>query len=401
MTPPLVTKLLAQLFQQLIHEKVASVRPTRDLAYLALVSTKDEEDTKIASTNADASSMNVDSDVPASSADPRAGAEGLAAGQSVDLADRKEKSGSPSVLGKRSSDHFEEEVAQMDVDGASPTTRRTSPEAIGSDLRSLDRGGDKEDALIAQAGEDGVMEIIPEGEARKASVLKPEPEEKANPPPLPPRKTSTLETNMMFGRQQDVGEAMDNVLFQIEAALDDSKIPKPSPPPTLAGKPCSFIQSLFYGCTQQKLEFEAEEDGARLKEETFGYQLIDVTEDGHDLYDGLDAAYTPSLVEIDGKKARRQDIITQLPPIFQIQLQRVQFDRIKKQVYKCNAYMPFPQTLRLGRYLSPEGRSPEFAAKLSRSRELRSELTSLQAKLARLEQKDDDKVSHCFVCYIS
>lgn len=196
----------------------------------------------------------------------------------------------------------------------------------------------------------------------------------------------------MFGRQNDVSEAMDNVIFQIESALDDSKIPKPSPAPTLAGQPCSFVQSLFYGTSLSTLEFESDSDMKRTKEETFGYQLVDVAKDGNDLYDGLDAAFTPSIVEVEGKKARRQDILTQLPPILQIQLQRVQFDRTTSRVYKSNAYMPFPQTLRMGRYLSAEGRSSEFANKQSRSSELRSELTKLQEKLAKLEQKDEDQV---------
>lgn len=316
--------------------------------------------------------------------------EGLAAGQSANVSPGAKKLGSPSVLGKRTSDHFDEDGGQMDVDER-PTVKIGSPEAMADSEQPVDDPVTSTGDMVAQDAENGVVEIVPESQARKPSG----PSQQNAPPPLPPRtpSTSIAETNMMFGRQNDVSEAMDNVLFQIESALDDSKIPKTVQPPTLAGQPCSFVQSLFYGTTLQSLEFETEGEGKRVKEETFGYQLVDVAKDGKDLYDGLDAAFTPSIVDIEGKKAKRQDILTQLPPILQIQLQRVQFDRATARIYKSNAYMPFPQTLRMGRYLSPEGRSSEFAAKQSRSSELRSELTRLQEKLVKLEQKDEDQAS--------
>ncbi|KAK9899710.1 cysteine proteinase [Cystobasidium minutum MCA 4210] len=403
------TKLLSQLFSELIHDKAASVRPTRDLAYLALVSSKDEDALASpalqpapalsggeAPNTTDGAEMAIDGEpidqtVKANTAD-QVGTEGLAAAQSAEIDTAAEKVGSPSVLGKRNSDHFEDETAQMDIDPNASTRKTTSPEAVESALAASASSSGGEGDLIAQAGEDGVMEIVPESRARKASIPAPQ-NAPGTPPPLPPRTASTsiATTNMMFGRQNDVSEAMDNVLFQIESALDDSRIPKPSPAPTLSGEPCSFVQSLFYGTSLSTLELESDPDSKRTKEETFSYQLVDVAKDGNDLYDGLDAAFTPSIVEVEGKTARRQDILTQLPPILQIQLQRVQFDRTTSRVYKSNAYMPFPQTLRMGRYLSAEGRSADFAAKQSRSTQLRSDLTKLQARLAKLEQKDEDQ----------
>lgn len=390
------------------------MRPTRDLAYLALVSSKDEETASLppaeqpttsgeeTKENGNGAETKVDSEaampfinqVTASAAE----GEGLAAAQSANNASRDQKLGSPSVLGKRTSDHFDEDTGQMDIDTDGPAAKTSSPEPIEkSEQTSRDRSGDAT-GMVAQNGEDGVVEIVAEYQARTASLPQGEEPKARSPPPLPPRTASTTiaETNMMFGRQNDVSEAMDNVLFQIESAIDDSKISRQSNPPTLGGQPCSFVQSLFYGTTLQTLEFETEEDAKRVKEETFGYQLVDVAKDGNDLYDGLDAAFAPSIVDIEGKKAKRQDVLTQLPPILQIQLQRVQFDRATSRVYKSNAYMPFPQTLRMGKYLSPEGRSPEFAAKQSRSSQLRSELTKLQAKLLRLEQKDEDQVGCTF-----
>ena len=99
--------------------------------------------------------------------------------------------------------------------------------------------------------------------------------------------------------------------------MADSKIPRAKLGPTTRR---SFIQSLFYGTSRQTLDFEVP-DAQRIKEEAFSYLLVDVAQEGRDLYDGLDASFSPSVVEVDGKPARRQDVITELPPILQIQLQ--------------------------------------------------------------------------------
>jgi hypothetical protein len=59
----------------------------------------------------------------------------------------------------------------------------------------------------------------------------------------------------------------------------------------------------------------------RVKEEEFFHLLVDVAHEGRDLYDGLDATFDESIVEIDGKKARRRVSLKELPAILQIQLQ--------------------------------------------------------------------------------
>ena len=58
-----------------------------------------------------------------------------------------------------------------------------------------------------------------------------------------------------------------------------------------------------------------------MKEEAFSYLLVDIAQEGRDLYDGLDASFSPSIVEVDGKRAKRLDVLTELPPILQLQLQ--------------------------------------------------------------------------------
>ena len=78
---------------------------------------------------------------------------------------------------------------------------------------------------------------------------------------------------------------------------------------------------LFYGKTRQTLDFDEAPEASRSKEETFSYLLVDVAEEGRDLYDGLDLAFEPSAVEIEGHKAKRKVGLLEAPPVLQIQLQ--------------------------------------------------------------------------------
>jgi hypothetical protein len=58
-----------------------------------------------------------------------------------------------------------------------------------------------------------------------------------------------------------------------------------------------------------------------IKEEQFAYLLVDVAEEGRDLYDGLDKVFDESEVEVENGKACRRVGLVELPPILQIQLQ--------------------------------------------------------------------------------
>lgn len=70
---------------------------------------------------------------------------------------------------------------------------------------------------MAIEGKDGVTEISPyQPPSSQPPPLPPRPK-----PQQPPRHKSTTYTGeMMFGKQHDVSEAMENVMFQIEAFVD-------------------------------------------------------------------------------------------------------------------------------------------------------------------------------------
>ncbi|KAI9510784.1 hypothetical protein F5148DRAFT_509712 [Russula earlei] len=327
---------LAELFWHLEHADIASVTPTMQLAKLALVTSKDEED-DIEQTATDSSN---DTDATlVEDALPRAGA---VTGSPVG----SPGASSSSVLGKRSRD-----------------------KEIGSRM-SLDSVTDKDNYVIisksADAGPSGMggaAEIeMKDVDAPTISYVKP--------PPLPPRKTS--ESVMMFGRQHDVSECMDNCVFQIETALlkfdglDESEMGK-----------SSVVKRLFYGSLRQRLIAPTSEGSRALSshetENVFSILPVSVSDEGYDLYDGL-SSYFHSTAQLDSNTVSMEITLIDLPPVLQIQLQRVQWDRETGQSWKSQAYVKFGDTICVDRFLDSANpdkrvRSEAILADLNRCRD--------------------------------
>jgi ubiquitin carboxyl-terminal hydrolase 25/28 len=158
-----VVSELAELFWNLEHADNASVTPTMELAKLALVTSKDEED-DIEQTATDSSN---DTDATlVEDAPPRAGP---IAGSPVG----SPGASSSSVLGKRSRD-----------------------KEIGSRM-SIDSATDKDNyVIISKSPDAGPSGVGGAAEIEMKEVEAP-PQPGSKPPPLPPRKTA--ESVMMFG----------------------------------------------------------------------------------------------------------------------------------------------------------------------------------------------------------
>jgi len=56
------------------------------------------------------------------------------------------------------------------------------------------------------------------------------------------------------------------------------------------------------------------------KEDLFSHLLVNVSDEGYDLYDGL-GGYFYDMVEFEGRKAIMDVTLVELPPVLQIQLQ--------------------------------------------------------------------------------
>jgi ubiquitin carboxyl-terminal hydrolase 25 len=67
------------------------------------------------------------------------------------------------------------------------------------------------------------------------------------------------------------------------------------------------------------------------KEDLFSNLPVNVAEDGFDLYDGL-SGYFDDIVEFEGKKARMEVSLVELPPLLQVQLQ------VLNQAYNLNIF---------------------------------------------------------------
>lgn len=169
---------MSSLFSNLIHASSTSIRPEKDLAYLALVTSQDEqEETSLPPQQQNTATF---------SQEPNA--EPVTSPMEMDESRAQSLPEPPAVASS----------ASGDGSGAAHQSSQRVNEA----------------PLVAQETKDGTTEIVPYQPPS------------SQPPPLPPRpqnqppakSRSSIHTGeMMFGKQHDVSEAMDNVMFQIDA----------------------------------------------------------------------------------------------------------------------------------------------------------------------------------------
>ncbi|EKM61525.1 uncharacterized protein PHACADRAFT_85514 [Phanerochaete carnosa HHB-10118-sp] len=353
---------LADLFRNLEYSDQAAVTPTLDLAKLALVTTQDEEEDDQGGAGTDTSN-----DTDATLVD-----DGTMRRSSPSPIRSPKTPPSPSVLGKRNRGR----VPDVDMEGITTSE------------------GEKDYVMVSKASTPP-RESERSTPERKASSSKHKTTEKEDvvmkdsqerkPPPLPPRKAATTsDTGMMFGRQHDVSECMDNCMFQIETALlnfQDQGLSGSQSDKT------SVIKRLFYGKKRQLLTPLTDADAKKQKsstthekEDLFSHLHLNVSDESFDLYDGL-GRYFDDIVELDGVKRRMEVTLVDLPPLLQIQLQRVQFDRETQQAYKSQAYVKFDETLCMDRFL--DSADPE---KRARTKDIQVKLNAARDRIQRFTQ---------------
>ncbi|KEI39589.1 uncharacterized protein L969DRAFT_103491 [Mixia osmundae IAM 14324] len=372
---------LQVLFNSLASSPVRSIAPTKQLAYLALVSTKDDD--RMSSNNdsgSELTSSTIDTDVT--------------------LVDPPVSTIVPLTPAKRNGDHLD----VTESHNGSP--QKASAEIAAEPLvrtDTLERLSAVSKSMTAQEV-DGVTEIkLVEDESQLDSLSSPSiilpklPSRPAEPAAgKTPAKSAASPlggTNeMMFGKQNDVSECLDNVLFQIEVALSSATHVDE---PMTGIDALNVIQSTFFGKTRQMLTAVDSSKGEieRLKEETFVALLLNVSEEGRDIYDGLDAVFDESEVESEGVLVTRSVQPIHLPPVLQIQLQRAQFDRMTKRSYKSNVYVAFEDTICLDRYLTPAGKEHDVSEKKAAAVAARRDMDAARLKLDKLQSMDGEKVA--------
>ncbi|SPO24433.1 related to UBP2 - ubiquitin-specific proteinase [Ustilago trichophora] len=383
---------LGQLFHQLIHANALSVRPDRELAYLALVSSRAEElegeFTSITENGPNGQSMNGQNDGQVMSSDP------------VCL----------------------EETQGLGTSAPGPST------AANNDV--MDTTPDEPPATVPTAFPAPVVPAVgsappplPPRPGRKNTVV--DATEAAIPPPA--RRNSL----MQLGAQQDVSECLDNCMFQLEVALAISKDVSSnakeqnmdidfSEEPKVTNAASSdddtsddLLTNLFLGKTCQRIEADImansssgsdqtnqvagdtltrpaqphKQPSTHIKHEVFKILPIDVLEEGRDVYDGFDGFFdSDTFVATSGAVQRRSVTLLSAPPLLQIQLQRVQYDRVTMRAFKSQAHLDMPETLYVDRYMdldpSDGGNAVrivkrlDYQAKRRRTEELRAKLAA-------------------------
>ncbi|KAG6840763.1 hypothetical protein C0991_004548 [Blastosporella zonata] len=353
---------LAELFFNLEYAEAAAVTPSIDLAKLALVTSRDEEEDE-ADRGASDSSNDTDATL-VDDAPPRASVTDPSA-ENV----RSPTLSPHSVLGKRSRD-IERQPSVMDLD--SPTTFPSSPGREDFLSTPSRLSSDSPPPLMAPGSPSRMPEASGSRSSSHMDVEVPD-APLPKPPPLPPRKNQTSDSVMMFGKQHDVAECMDNCMFQIETALLKFDGVSESEQGQSSDK-TSVVKRLFYGKLRQRLTGpQPSRSSVHEKEDLFSHLPVNVTNDGVDIYDGL-SGYFDDVVEFNGEKRRMEVSLVDLPPVLQIQLQRVQFNRETLQPYKSQAYVKFGETIYMDRFMDnadPEkkARSKAIQARLNTVRE--------------------------------
>lgn len=138
---------------------------------------------------------------------------------------------------------------------------------------------------------------------------------------------------------------------RMASSLTKSKS-KSSPLPFEQGKVADKRKSsLFYGKTKSYITAQ---NGTRSKEELWSDIKVDVATGSRDIYSAIDGAFDMQEVSVDDSLVEQFGAISKLPPILQIQVQRVQFDPVKKSSFKSTHHLDLKETIYLDRYMDTQ-----------------------------------------------
>ncbi|KAF7723179.1 ubiquitin-specific protease ubp2 [Apophysomyces ossiformis] len=279
--------LLRDLFINLTYSIEKAISPVYELAYMALLNEKEEEEKKIGPTTLSA----LKEDVSSVSAD-------------------EIRKGPLSVGSTATRSEPEESGFVTSLDCANETS--TDQESKPDNSEGFFTESEMEQAVPEGSPKDN--EDLPSYEEALSgpSIIleKKEPEKNV--------KKQTNAANMMFGKQQDVTECMGNVMYLLEAALKPLEIKD-------GEQVRDMVRDTFYGKARQILTYRDAETAVnvkKVKEEEFSHLIVDACE-GKDLYDGLDEYFFADKVENfrGGHEAVREVTVSSFPPVLQIIVQ--------------------------------------------------------------------------------
>lgn len=337
-------KSLGGLFQKMTDTHDRYVVPEEDLAYMSLVPPEEDVAAQAAAAEAVKEQENIR----------------LKAAEAAEL--RAKQSTQPEEVEEADAEEVETEpLESFDNMDTSSSSSSPSPSSPMEEVKLDESGVHIYDQSVSSSVEP------PEMQVEVQSMLS------ANSGPSPNLKP-TRDLSTALQRQQDVTECIENVLFQIEAAVRASGA---SPD----GEQQDLVKDLFYGSTVQTLQNASGEGQVRKKSELFSTLMVDVADGPRDIYDALDSYFNYEVVKMSEGETVRELSIQKLPPILQIQIQRVQFDRSTGKPYKSTAPLTFGDTVYLDRYLETE--DAQILKRRARVRELRPKLSQVEEALKK------------------
>lgn len=203
------------------------------------------------------------------------------------------------------------------------------------------------------------------------------------PPPVPPRPTPQLDPQQQLieeveiGAQQDVTEVINNVLFQSQCAIRPTSI-------ATDGEQVDLVKDLFYGQTRSYI---LSGENTRSKEERWCDIKVDVATGSRDIYAAIDGAFDIQNVNVENTVAEQFGAISKLPPVLQIQVQRVQFDPTTKRSFKSTHHLDLKETIYLDRYMDTPAQS-EIMQRRQQCWQWKSKLKELEARREQLLRKN-------------
>ncbi|KAA8649813.1 ubiquitin-specific protease UBP2 [Aspergillus tanneri] len=236
------------------------------------------------------------------------------------------------------------------------------------------------DAVMTDAQGGSVPEPLEHSRPNHTASTKQAPSP-AKPPPVPPRPTPQGDPQrqqeldeVAIGAQQDVTEVINNLLFQSQCAIRPSSI-------AADGEQIDRVKDLFYGKAKSYI---LSKEGTRSKEEWWCDIKVDVATGPRDIYTAIDGAFDVQKVHVGNSVAEQFGAISKLPPVLQIQVQRVQFDPVTKSQFKSTHHLELKETIYLDRYMDTQ--QPEILNRRRQCWEWKDKLRMLEARRTELLQ---------------
>ncbi|CAG8129565.1 unnamed protein product [Penicillium olsonii] len=268
--------------------------------------------------------------------------------------------------------HASDTVVSADATTTPSDDTNNSAPGLFSSTKEIETPGS--DDMASDQAEIGSIQSEKVGDIGPGEVITTNPDNANLPPPVPPRPIpevdheKQLREELEYGAQQDVTEVINNVLFQSQCAIKARDIDED-------GEQIDQIKDLFYGTTRSYISTEK---GTRSKNERWCDIKVDVAHGSRNIYEAIDGAFDVQTISVDDTVAEQFGSISRLPPVLQIQVQRVQFDPVRKSSFKSTNHLELFETIYMDRYM--DTRNPEVVSR-------REQCWEWKASVKRLEER--------------